>query len=80
MCKVELEHYLKLGERDVPKMKTHKAVASRFKETATGKLKGSRPGKRHKLTGKSPKRKRQLRRPDMLDEGHLSTYKKLMCI
>ncbi len=48
------------GEMTVPKMKTKKAVAARFKVTATGKLKRARPGKRHILNKKSPKRKRQL--------------------
>jgi large subunit ribosomal protein L35 len=61
-------------------MKTRKAVACRFRVTATGKLKASRPGKRHLLTHKSGKRKRQLRRPDLLDSTHLKTYKRLMCI
>lgn len=64
----------------MPKMKTRKAVASRFRVTATGKLKTSRGGRRHKLTGKSPKRKRQLRQPMSLDDGHLKTYKRLMCL
>ncbi len=64
----------------MPKMKTRKAVAARFQETATGKLKSSRPGKRHLLTHKTAKRKRQLRRPGLLDEGHLKTYKRLMCL
>jgi large subunit ribosomal protein L35 len=64
----------------VPKMKTRKAVACRFRVTATGKLKASRPGKRHLLTGKPPKRKRQLRKATLLDEGHLKTYKRLMCL
>ena len=62
------------------KMKTRKAVAARFRVTASGKLKMSRPGKRHLLTHKSAKRKRQLRRPGSVDEGQLKTYKLLMCI
>jgi len=61
-------------------MKTRKAVAAKFRVTGSGELKMSRPGKRHKLTHKSPKRKRQLRRPALLDEGHLKTYKRLMCL
>jgi large subunit ribosomal protein L35 len=61
-------------------MKTRKAVAARFRLTATGKLKKSRPGKRHLLTHKTAKRKRQLRQPNLLDEGHLKTYKRLMCV
>jgi large subunit ribosomal protein L35 len=59
-------------------MKTRKAVAARFKVTATGKLKYSQPGKRHKLTHKTSKRKRQLRRPHLLNEATIDTYKRLM--
>jgi large subunit ribosomal protein L35 len=61
-------------------MKTRKAVACRFTVTATGKLKSSRPGKRHLLTHKTAKRKRQLRQPGLLNDGHLKTYKRLMCL
>lgn len=64
----------------MPKMKTRKAVAARFRVTATGKLKASQPGKRHLLTHKTAKRKRQLRRPSLLNEGQLKTYKTLMCL
>ena len=62
----------------MPKMKTKKALAARFKVTANGKLKRSKPGKRHILTKKSPKRKRQLSKPALVDEGQLKTYKRLM--
>ncbi len=61
-------------------MKTKKAVACRFRVTATGKLKRARPGKRHILTKKSPKRKRQLSGPGYVDDGQLKTYKRLMCV
>lgn len=64
----------------MPKMKTRKAVAGRFRVTGTGKLTMSRPGKRHLLTNKAPKRKRQLRRPASVSETKLKTYKRLMCI
>lgn len=64
----------------MPKMKTRKAVAARFRLTSSGKLKMSQPGKRHLLTHKSAKRKRQMRRATLLDEGHLKTYKRLMCL
>jgi large subunit ribosomal protein L35 len=64
----------------VPKMKTKKAVAARFKLTGTGKLKRSHPGKRHILTKKSPKRKRQLSRPALVSDSQLKTYKRLMCV
>ena len=64
----------------MPKMKTKKAVAARFRVTATGKLKHSRPGKRHILTKKTPKRKRQLSRAAYVDDAQLKTYKRLMCL
>lgn len=64
----------------MPKMKTKKAVAARYRVTATGKLKGARPGKCHILTKKSPKRKRQLSRATYVDDGHLKTYKRVMCV
>lgn len=60
-------------------MKTNKAVKSRFKVTGTGKLKRSRPGKRHILTKKTPKRKRQLRTDALVDKSQLKTYKRMMC-
>jgi large subunit ribosomal protein L35 len=44
----------------MPKMKSRKSVTSRFKVTATGKLKRTRQGRRHILTKKSSKRKRHL--------------------
>ena len=62
----------------MPKMKTKKAVAARFKVTGTGKLLRGRPGKRHILTKKSPKRKRQLSKSALVDDGQLKMYKRLM--
>ncbi|MBP9096141.1 MAG: 50S ribosomal protein L35 [Ignavibacteria bacterium] len=44
----------------MPKMKSNRAAAKRFKVTATGKLKRSKSHKRHILTKKSSKRKRHL--------------------
>ena len=46
----------------MPKMKTHRGAAKRFKKTGTGKLSRSRNNKQHILTKKSPKRKRKLRK------------------
>jgi len=44
----------------MPKMKTKRGAAKRFRLTATGKVKRSRAFKRHILTSKSTKRKRHL--------------------
>ena len=46
----------------MPKMKTHRGAAKRFKKTGTGKIVSSRRNKQHILTKKSPKRKRHLRK------------------
>ena len=44
----------------MPKLKTHKGAAKRFKKTGTGKIKRSKAFKRHILTSKPTKRKRHL--------------------
>ncbi len=45
----------------MPKLKTRKSAAKRLKQTATGKFRHYRTGKRHILTKKNRKRKRRLR-------------------
>ena len=45
----------------MPKMKTHKGAAKRFKTTGTGKVKRFKAFKSHILTKKTSKRKRNLR-------------------
>lgn len=43
------------------KMKTHTGSAKRVKRTGTGKIKFSHTGRRHLMTGKRAKTKRQMR-------------------
>ena len=45
----------------MPKMKSNRGAAKRFKSTASGKFKRAQSHRRHILTKKSTKRKRQLR-------------------
>lgn len=45
----------------MPKLKSHRGAAKRFKKTATGKFKRSKAYKSHILTKKTAKRKRHLR-------------------
>jgi len=59
-------------------MKSRKAVASRFKLTASGKLRRNRQNRRHILTKKTPKRKRQLRRPALVSSCQEKMYKRMM--
>lgn len=46
----------------MPKLKTNKSTKKRFRVSKTGKVKRYRPGKRHLLSSKTGKRRRQLRR------------------
>lgn len=50
----------------MPKLKTNKAAAKRFKRTKSGKFKRNCAFARHLMTGKSPKRKRKLRKAGIL--------------
>ncbi|MDK2791386.1 MAG: large subunit ribosomal protein [Deferribacteres bacterium] len=62
----------------MPKVKTHRGAAKRFKVTGSGKVKFKRNGLRHILTSKSAKRKRALRRPDILTGADAANVKKLL--
>jgi large subunit ribosomal protein L35 len=46
----------------MPKMKSHRGAAKRFKRTGTGKIARSQSNKQHILTKKASKRKRHLRK------------------
>jgi large subunit ribosomal protein L35 len=48
----------------MPKMKTHRGAAKRFKKTASGRMAHAGTHKSHILTKKRTKRKRQLRRTE----------------
>ena len=62
----------------MPKMKTNKSAAKRFKKTGKGKLKRGHAYTSHILTKKSPKRKRQLRKSDLVDGADLKRMKRLV--
>ena len=62
----------------MPKMKTNRAAAKRFKVTGTGKLKRMNPNKSHILTKKSSKRKRDLRTATMTDKTNEQVMKKIL--
>lgn len=50
----------------MPKIKTNRAAAKRFRVTGTGKIKRNKGYKRHILTSKGKKRKRQLRKATLV--------------
>lgn len=62
----------------MPKMKTHRGAAKRFKATGTGKLKRSKAFKRHILTKKSSKTKRQLGKATTLSPSNEKVMKKIL--
>jgi len=62
----------------MPKMKTHRGAAKRFKITGTGKIKRSKAYKSHILTKKSPKRKRQLAQSTLVDKSDSKRIKRLL--
>ncbi|MFA6941154.1 MAG: 50S ribosomal protein L35 [Clostridiaceae bacterium] len=62
----------------MPKMKSHRGAAKRFKITGTGKLKRAKAFKSHILTKKSSKRKRHLRKTDYVDVTVEKTIKKML--
>lgn len=62
----------------MPKMKTKRAAAKRFKATGTGKLKRNKAYKSHILTKKSPKTKRNLRKSVVTDESNAKVMKKIL--
>lgn len=62
----------------MPKMKTHRGAAKRFKATGTGKLKRSKAYTSHILTKKSPKRKRNLRHSGLVSKGDQTRIARLL--
>jgi len=62
----------------MPKMKTNRAAAKRFKRTASGGLKRGKAYHSHILTKKTRKRKRNLRGTDMVSDADLKKTKKIL--
>lgn len=62
----------------MPKLKTKKAVAKRVSVTGTGKIKKMKSNKQHILSKKSPKRKRSLRKADLVDSSNLKQMKRVL--
>ena len=60
------------------KLKPNKAIAKRFKVTATGKLKRYHSLTSHLRSSRPAKKKRELRRPEMLFEGLARNMRRLM--
>jgi large subunit ribosomal protein L35 len=65
-------------ESSVPKIKTNRGAAKRFRKTGTGKIKVKRAFARHILTKKSPGRKRGMRSAKYVDPSDAKGIKKLI--
>ena len=58
----------------MPKLKTNRAAAKRFKATGTGKIKRMKCGKLHILTKKTTKMKRRLRKAAKLEGRNMIMF------
>ena len=64
-------------DSEMPKMKTNRAAAKRFKFTAKGKIKHRKAFRSHILTKKDTKRKRHLRKDGLIDASNVRQVKRL---
>ena len=62
----------------MPKIKTSRGAAKRFKVTGTGKVKRHHAKLRHILVNKTRKQKRRLRKPGLVDKTQAKTIKRLL--
>ena len=62
----------------MPKVKTSRAAAKRFKKTGTGKLKRMKAYKSHILTKKTTKTKRNLRKATITDATNAKVMKEIL--
>ena len=62
----------------MPKMKTHRGAAKRFKKTGTGKIKRSHAFTSHILEKKSAKRKRNLRKSGVMHPSDAKRIERLI--
>lgn len=62
----------------MPKMKTNRAAAKRFRKTAKGKIRCDKPFHSHILTKKARKRKRRLRKNAILDKTGVRQVRRLL--
>ena len=62
----------------MPKLKTNRSIAKRFKVTPTGKVKRYRAGGSHLLSHKKASRKRKLRKTSLISGRQAVTYRRLL--
>ena len=62
----------------MPKMKTHRGSAKRFKKTGSGKLKRSHAFTSHMFANKSQKQKRKLRKAGLVSKGDFKRIRHML--
>ena len=62
----------------MPKMKTNRGAAKRFRATASGKIIRNKANASHILTKKSTKRKRNLRKATVMAAGNVKNVKRML--
>ncbi len=62
----------------MPKMKTNRGAAKRFRKTASGKFKRGHAFHSHILTKKDQKRKRRLREPSLVAKSDEKTIRRML--
>ncbi|MGN7612681.1 50S ribosomal protein L35 [Magnetococcales bacterium HHB-1] len=62
----------------MPKIKSHRGAAKRFGRTGSGKLKRNNAFKRHILTKKTRKRKRNMRRLSLIADADVAAVRKML--
>lgn len=62
----------------MPKLKTRKAVAKRFRFTATGKVRRAQANRSHLLTHRSSKRKRKLSQGELVSKADQERIQRLL--
>jgi large subunit ribosomal protein L35 len=83
LCLITVYHHLffgkcNTGEEKMPKIKTCRAAAKRFKKTGSGKYKFRKSHASHILTKKTTKRKRSFRKDQMIDSSDMKEVRRLL--
>jgi large subunit ribosomal protein L35 len=62
----------------MPKIKTNRSAAKRFRKTGSGKVSFSKSHHSHILTKKTPKRKRSLRQAQIIKSSDMKEVRRLL--
>jgi large subunit ribosomal protein L35 len=62
----------------MPKLKTHRGAAKRFKKTGTGKIKRTKAFRRHILTSKPKRRKRHMRGMEVVSPADAPKLRRML--